>query len=79
MVTLLYRFAVYMGITLKQDMEFTTFTDSDAIAEYARPAVEAMVKAGIIKGMNGAFAPEQNATRAMAAQVLYNLLQQNGR
>jgi hypothetical protein len=53
------------------------FADYARVAEYAQDAVAAMQAAGIIHGMgNGEFASEAHATRAQAAMIIYNLLNQ---
>lgn len=47
------------------------FTDEAAIADWAKEAVSAMQRAGILSGdESGAFHPEDNATRAQAAKVI---------
>lgn len=51
------------------------FIDSDEISEYARGAVSALQKAGIVSGdENGYFNPAGSATRAEAARIIYVLL-----
>lgn len=62
-----------------QTASAVTFTDNPQIAEYAKVAVESMQQAGIIKGMKNAdgsfrFNPTNNATRAEAATMIYNML-----
>jgi len=56
-----------------------TFTDHQQIANYAKAAVESMQQAGIINGIKNAdgsfrFQPLNNATRAEAATMIYNML-----
>lgn len=52
-----------------------TFADSEHISEYARNAVSALQKAGIVSGdENGYFNPGSSATRAEAARIIYVLL-----
>ncbi|TYQ18353.1 UNVERIFIED_CONTAM: endo-1,4-beta-xylanase [Acetivibrio alkalicellulosi] len=64
-----------VGITLTNTTQAIDFADGDQIAGYAKEAVAAMQKAGIISGMpNGDFAPLATANRAQAAVVLYKLL-----
>jgi uncharacterized repeat protein (TIGR02543 family) len=50
------------------------FTDSDAIAPWAREAMMLLVETGIIGGSDGKLTPQGTTTRAEMAQVLYNLL-----
>ena len=50
------------------------FADGADISEYAKESVSALASNGIISGMgDGAFAPKQNATRAQAAKILFEL------
>lgn len=52
------------------------FTDEAAIADWAKEAVSAMQRAGILAGdESGAFRPEDSATRAQAAKVICTLRQ----
>ncbi len=70
MCTLIVRFAEFKGITLKEDKAAENFTDNSSISLYARKAVTACQKAGIISGMgDGTFNPKGNATRAQVAKV----------
>jgi len=62
-----------------QTASTVTFTDHKQIAEYAKTAVLAMQQAGIINGIKNAdgsfrFQPINNATRAEAATMIYNML-----
>lgn len=50
------------------------YTDLDDVADYAQEAVTAMCKAKILNGSDGMLLPNNNATRAEAAQIIYNLL-----
>ncbi|WFR65675.1 S-layer homology domain-containing protein [Paenibacillus amylolyticus] len=71
---------VYKAIQMKQlalpSSEATTaFKDEASIANYAKQAVEAIRRAGIINGVgNDEFAPKKNASRAEAAVMIYKLL-----
>lgn len=71
MVTILYR---ALGVDSGADLE-VTFTDKDAVADYAYPAVGYFNSHGIVNGLeDGSFAPTRNATRAEAAMVFYKLI-----
>ena len=51
------------------------FADGADIADYALEAVNTFSSAGVISGTgNGCFSPRDCATRAQAAQIIYNLL-----
>lgn len=72
MAVMVLRAAQYKGITIDTPNEKVNFTDADKIASYAAEAVETLQQAGIINGMDdGKFAPEDTATRAQAAKILY--------
>ena len=51
-----------------------TFDDEDGISDYAKDAIHKLYRANYINGMgDGSFAPKGTATRAQAAQIIYNL------
>ncbi|NLK44014.1 MAG: family 10 glycosylhydrolase [Tissierellia bacterium] len=54
-------------------LNFEEFTDIEEIDDYAREALEAFVNAGIIQGDGNKLVPKAMATRAQAAQVIYNI------
>ena len=60
-------------------MNFTqekVFADNDEISDYAREAVSALAGSGIIDGVgDNTFAPNQTATRAQTAKLIWKLLQ----
>jgi len=71
MCALIVRFATYANITLKADGEAENFTDADKISGYAKEAVTACQKAGLVNGMgDGTFAPKGKATRAQVSKIL---------
>lgn len=50
------------------------FADLGEISDYARESVEKLARLGIIRGFeDGTFRPLERCTRAMAAQVIYNM------
>ena len=52
-----------------------TFADSENISQYAKVAVDVLSEKGIVNGIgNNTFAPKNNATRAQAAQIIFNVL-----
>lgn len=71
--TALYR-AVYQGGTeAEYELEFT---DTELISDYALEAVKILCKDGIINGMgDNSFCPTENATRAQAAKMVYEILE----
>lgn len=65
------RFASYKGLSLNAEQEEIAFSDGGEISDYAKDAVKAMQKAGIINGRgDGSFAPQGIATRAECAKIL---------
>lgn len=70
MATILYR-----AYNIQNDSVAHEFTDHNEISDYAKEAVNALNSRGIINGMgDGSFAPLSNATRAQAAQIIYNII-----
>ncbi|MDF2922262.1 MAG: hypothetical protein K0R57_1176 [Paenibacillaceae bacterium] len=73
-----YRTLQHLKANLKgaEDGGTLRFADQVAIAGYAREAVEQLTKAGVINGLSeGRFAPQEQATRAQAAAIVYRMLQ----
>lgn len=51
-------------------------TDMDMAADYAKEAIGFVYKSGIMQGLdNYEFCPKMSANRAMAAQVIYNMME----
>ncbi|MNE33080.1 Endo-1,4-beta-xylanase A precursor [compost metagenome] len=77
MAVMTYRALEAAGVTLELSNGDERFADESAISSYAREAVTAMQKAGIINGMpSGEYAPYESANRAQAAVILYRILNQ---
>lgn len=75
MSVILYRVMNKKDIKIKEVNEALEFTDQEYIAEYAKDAVRALQMGGIITGMDdGTFAPNNSATRAQAAVMLYRVI-----
>lgn len=54
-----------------------SFSDKEAVSDYAKEAVGTLGNSGIISGMgDGCFMPKSNLTRAEAAKMFYGLLMQ---
>lgn len=76
MCTMIYRAMNFMDIYIDDTENTMNFADADEISEYAKDAVEALFRGGVVNGVsNTEFAPKGYATRAMATQMLYNLLE----
>lgn len=50
------------------------YSDGGEIAAWARDSMETLVQGGVISGSGGRLMPENTATRAEMAQIIYNLL-----
>ncbi len=74
MAVIIYRALNNLGLTLSVG-DAIEFSDADEISLYASEAVSELAAGGIMNGMgDGTFSPESNATRAMAAKLIYELL-----
>ncbi len=76
MAVILYRYTVtYRGLSLPSANEEMKFKDENSIGSWAKSAVKAIQKAGIINGYgDGSFAPLSGATRAESATMIANYL-----
>ncbi len=75
MSAIIYRIAQNGLISLSADNERTAYNDDAQISDWAKEAVYTMQESGVINGYgDGIFAPNDYATREMAAQVIYNAL-----
>ena len=75
MAVMVARAAQIAGKDISEVSAGIDFADAASISDYAKPAVEKLVKGGIINGMSDTeFAPIANATRAQAAKILYSFL-----
>lgn len=76
MAQMAFRAAKSLGVKLNENAPQPGFTDWDAVAGYAKPAVSALYEAGLVNGMGDkTFSPKGGATRAEAAKMLYSLWQ----
>ena len=73
MAKILYGYDKLGGKTADGITEKLTYTDVDAIGEWALESVTYCTAAGYLAGSNGAFNPKGTATRAMGAKVLMNM------
>lgn len=59
------------------DVNVISFKDKDLISMYASEGITALAQTGIINGFeDGNFRPQAHTTRAEAAYIILNLLQQ---
>lgn len=72
---ILKRAADYAGIELGKIREYEAFSDEVFISDYARDAISAMYKSGVINGMGDkSFKPQNTCTRAEAAKMIYGII-----
>ena len=75
MATMLYRFAQFANRILDLEKAGVSFIDGDAISGFAEEAIRVLSANGIVNGIgDGFFDPQGLSTRAMAAQMVYNLI-----
>ncbi len=73
MAVFAYRFLNFVNAA--PEVKESAFGDGATINSYAKDAVGALSGAGIINGMgNGKFAPQEFATRAQAAKIIFSVL-----
>lgn len=76
MCTMVARAAEKYNIRLDTQYSADLFDDYNNISDYAQDSVTKLQTAGIINGMgDGTFAPKGEVTRAMAAKVIYEIVQ----
>ena len=74
MAVMVYKVSELLKVEMKETNSQTQFKDSAKISAYAVNAISAMQKSGIINGVgNDNFAPKNNATRAQAAVIIYQV------
>ena len=79
MAVMLQRAMEGCGLTPAPLREAASFADEDVIGGYAREAVTALYRAGLMNGMTeNEFGPLGGATRAQAASLLYRVYSEKG-
>lgn len=79
MCTIIYRAMKLANINLETNDAEMSFVDSGDISDYAKTAVTALYRGGVINGMgDDTIAPKATATRAMAAKMIYTLMKKGG-
>lgn len=62
-----------LDVEAAADFDLTQFKDYQDVSDWAKPAVKAILKAGIAVGDNGNIKPRANITRAEIATIITNL------
>jgi hypothetical protein len=74
MAVMVYKATQLLKANLSQGTDISEFEDYRLIANYAKEAVTAVQKAGIMDGLgNGMFAPQEQSSRAQAATLIYRV------
>ena len=74
MVTILYKFAIYMGydVSVGEDTNILSYDDAFDISEYAFPAMQWACGAGILNGTSDStLSPKGGATRVQVAAIIH--------
>lgn len=75
MCTFIYRAMNLLDINIEDNEKSFDFKDADTVSDYAKDAVLSLYRAGIVNGVSETeFNPKGEATRAMAAQMIYQLI-----
>ena len=80
LVSVLYLYAQHKGydVSIGQNTNILSYDDAFDISEYAIPAMQYVVGAGIINGKTiSTINPEDNATRAEIAVILHRFIEKN--
>jgi hypothetical protein len=80
MATIMHRYATFK----ERDMSmpgtvYDTFPDRGDVSDYAADAMRWTVSWGVINGSDGRLLPQDTATRAQVAQIIYNYCERIGR
>ena len=73
MMVIVARAAEKAGLDLSGDVE-GSFSDADQVSDYAKEAVEMLIRSGIVAGANGLINPKGTTTRAEVAVILDRLV-----
>ena len=74
LAAILFRYLEYRGADTAGRADLSRFSDSAAVADYAREALAWAVSAGLVQGRaDGTLDPEGSATRAQTAVILQRL------
>jgi len=78
MAVMLYRISKAANVQLppaENRSDLNRFSDAAGVADYATEAMSTFLRAGIVNGVGqGLLAPNGETTRAMAAQMIYNVV-----
>ncbi len=72
--TILYKYAVYKGYDVSQTKDFSEYVDGDKVSTWAVPYMKWALKYNVMKGQGNKIAPGARATRAEAATMIVNFM-----
>ena len=77
LATFLYRYAEYKGydVSVGESTNILSFGDAETVSEYAVPAMQWAVGAGIINGIDGNLKPQNGGTRAQVATMFMRFIE----
>ncbi|MBE6913020.1 MAG: hypothetical protein E7473_10900 [Ruminococcaceae bacterium] len=71
MVTILYRYLKYKGVTPEGGASLNAYKDADKVSDYAKAAMEWAYSEGLVKGTSDTtLSPKDNCTRAQVATII---------
>ena len=78
LAAIFYRYATLMGydVSVGEDTNILSYSDALSVSDYAIPAMQWAVGAGLVNGMDDKLAPQGLATRAQVATILYRFCTQ---
>ena len=71
LAVILWKYSQYKGKYKNVTADYSKFSDSKNISDFAKKGMNWAVGAGVITGSNGKLSPQGNATRAEAVSMIY--------
>ena len=71
LAVILWKYSKYKGTCKDKTADYSKFSDSKNISDFAKKGMNWAVGAGVITGSNGKLSPQGNATRAEAVSMIY--------
>ena len=75
LAAMLYAYAACRGCDVSGQADLSGYSDGDSVSGWAAPALSWAVSGGLIRGADGALAPQRAVTRAQAAVILARFCQ----
>ena len=71
LAVILWKYSKYKGTYKDKTADYSKFSDSKNISDFAKKGMNWAVGAGVITGSNGKLSPQGNATRTEAVSMIY--------